>query len=104
MGENNGPGLLRRILAALGRGGDEIAAGHGSLPEADPRPSTRARRRSREQQRERGREPDSDRAAEAISEAVTDLDEQIRRSVDEQETPETSEEMVERARKRWGRD
>lgn len=103
MADNERQGLLGRILTAIGLRSDEIAAGHGTLPESGPRPSTQSRRRSREHQRERAPEEDSEKAADAIAEAAGDLDRQIRDSVDS-EGPTTSEDMVKKARERWSSD
>lgn len=103
MADNEGKTLLRRILETIGLREDEIAAGHGALPDSGSRPSTQSRRRSREHQRQRSSDEDSEKAAEAIAEAAAALDEQIRRSVDEP-GGRTSEEMVEKARKRWSND
>lgn len=104
MGDRQRQGLLGRILAALGLGSDEIAAGHGSLPDPGTRPSTRSRKRSREHQRERLTGEESEKAAQAIAEAAGALDEQIRESLGDTETPTSSEEMVRRARERWSSD
>lgn len=104
MADTERKGLIGRILRALGLKGDEIAAGHGSLPDTTSRPSTQSRRRSREHQRQRSSGEESERAAEAIAEAAGSLDEQIRESVDDVGKATSSEEMVEKAKKRWSSD
>lgn len=104
MADTQRDGVLARILGALGLRSDEIAAGHGSLPEADSRPSTQSRQRSREHQRERTPDGESEKAAEAIAEAADALDEQIRKSVDDAGTTKSSEDMVKKARERWSSD
>ena len=104
MADTQRDGLLGRILGALGLRNDEIAAGHGSLPEVDSRPSTQSRRRTREHQRERSSGEESEKAAEAIAEAADALDEQIRQSVDDAGTTKSSEDMVKKARERWSSD
>lgn len=103
MADNEQKTLLGRILHAIGLKGDEMAAGHGTLPETGSRPSTRSRHRSRERQRERAPDEGAEKTAEAIAEAADALDEQIRRSVDDT-GGRTSEEMVEEAKKRWKSD
>lgn len=103
MTDNEKKTLLGRILEVIGLREDEIAAGHGALPDSGSRPSTQSRRRSREHQRQRSIDEGSEKAAEAIAEAAEALDEQIRRSVDEP-GGRTSKEMVEKARKRWSSD
>lgn len=104
MSQTETEGLLGRILHALGLRSDEIAAGHGSLPEAEARPSAQSRRRSREQQRERSPDVDSEKAAQAIAEAADALDEQIRETVDGTGNSKSSEEMVQKAKERWSSD
>lgn len=104
MADKERDGLLGRILHAMGLKSDEIAAGHGSLPEPESRPSTRSRNRSREHQRERSSGEESEKAAEAIAEAANALDEQIRQSVDDAATSKSSEEMVKKAKERWSSD
>ena len=104
MADTQKDGLIGRILEALGLRNDEIAAGHGSLPEADSRPSTQSRRRTREHQRERSSGEESEKAAEAIAEAADALDEQIRQSVDDAGATKSSEDMVKKARERWSSD
>lgn len=96
--------LLRRILLALGLRSDEVAAGHGSLPQVESRPSTQSRKRSKDHQRERSGDGSAEKAAEAISEAAEALDTQIRDSIESSETGGSSEEMVQRARERWSSD
>lgn len=103
MAEDDKKTILARIRRAIGFREDEIAAGHGALPDSGSRPSTQSRRRSREHQRERAADEGSEKAAEAISQAAEALDEQIRRSVDEP-GGRTSEEMVQEARRRWSSD
>ena len=104
MADTQRDGLLSRILGALGMQSDEIAAGHGSLPDADSRPSTQSRRRSREHQRQRAPDVESEKAAEAIAEAADALDDQIRKSVDDVGTSKSSEDMVKKAKERWSSD
>lgn len=104
MADTENKTLVERILNAIGLRSDEIAAGHGTLPDPGARPSTHSRRRSREHQRERVRDDGSEKAAEAIAEAADALDEQIRRSVDGPGTSRTSDEMVEEAKRRWSSD
>lgn len=103
MASNQRDSLLGRVLSAIGLRSDEIAAGHGTLPEAGPRPSTQSRRRSRQEQRERLPEA-PEKEAEAITEAIDALDEQIRQSVNDPDEPKTSRDMVEEAKKRWSSD
>lgn len=104
MADDTQESLLGRILRAIGLRNDEIAAGHGTLPESGPRPSAQSRRRSREHQRDRAPDEGSEKAAEAIAEAAEALDEQIRRTVDDPEGPQTSKDRVEEAKKRWSSD
>lgn len=104
MSDSQRNSLLRRILVAMGLRNDEIAAGHGSLPKTESRPSTRSRMRSRDHQRERSGDISAEKAAEAIADAAKGLDDQIRESIDGSETGHSSQEMVERARERWSSD
>lgn len=103
MADNQPESLLGRLLASIGLGDDEVAAGHGTLPEGGQRPSTRARRRSREEQRKRLPEL-PEKEAEAITEAVGELDEQIRRSVRGPGGSKSSDDLVREARERWSSD
>lgn len=96
--------LLSRLLSAIGLGSDEVAAGHGSVPETGQRPSTQSRHRTRQHQRERATDDGAERAADAIAEATNAMDEQIRDSVMDSDNPMTSEEMVKEAKKRWSSD
>ena len=89
---------------ALGLRSDEIAAGHGSLPETESRPSTHSRRRSKERQRERSGDGSTEKAAKAIADAAEGLDDQIRDSIESSETGRSSDEMVRKARERWSSD
>ena len=104
MADNQQDSLTNRLLKAIGIRNDEIAAGHGSLPDEGDRPSARSRTRSREHQRERLSGHESEKAAEAIAEAADALDEQIRQSVQDPGTPQSSEDMVKRAKERWSSD
>ena len=96
--------LARRILVALGLRSDEVAAGHGSIPETVSKPSARSRSRSRDRQRERSGDGSAEKAAKAIADAAEDLDDQIRDSIENSETGRSSDEMVKRARERWSSD
>lgn len=104
MAQTERKSLLGRVIALISSRSDEIAAGHGSLPEQETRPSARSRSRSREHQRQRSQDEATERAAEAIADAAGSLDNDIRESIERAGDVSSSDEMVRKARNRWSSD